>query len=185
MGYRYNQYVEEPYRMICGSYDAKIRKYKLYIGKSGMRWLVAIQPNAADNVYVEGGPNSNGFAGRTLDFILEDGKIISLKGPWHTNANSLFKDTGVDIRDKHLTFTVIGLDRTYTDRGYRTVIKDVIYKDEKPTIGEYYRGDKIAMRLAKELNRPVMCYSKSGGGSSCGFVYPDQIDVYGKRGTYE
>jgi hypothetical protein len=26
-----------------------------------------------------------------------------------------------------------------------------------------------------------VCYSKSGGGSSSGFVYPDQIDVHGNR----
>jgi hypothetical protein len=174
-------YIEEPYSMICGSYDAEIRKYKLYVGKSGRRWLVAIQPNEADNVYVEGGPNSDGFAGSILSFTLESGEVISLKGPWHTNADSLFNDTGIDIRDKHLTFVVIGLDRTHTDRGYRTVIKDVIYKDKEPTIGAYYRGTKIAMQLAKELNRPVMCYSKSENGSSSGLVYPDQIDVYGNR----
>jgi hypothetical protein len=174
-------YIEESSRMICASAEAEERRYKLYTGKSGRRWLVAIQPNEADNVYVEGGPNSNGFAGRTLDFTLENGEVISLKGPWHTNADSLFEDTGVDIRDKHLTFTVIGLDRTHTDRGYRTIINDVIYKDKESTIGEYYRGTKIAMQLAKELNKPVMCYSKSEGGSSCGFVYPDQIDAYGNR----
>jgi hypothetical protein len=174
-------YIEEPYRMICGSHEAEVRKYKMYVGKSGRRWLVAIQPNEADNIYVEGGPNSDGFAGRTLDFTLENGEVVSLKGPWHTNSGSLFADTGVDIRDKNLTFVVIGLDRTYTDKGYRTIIKDVIYKDEKPTIGEYYRGTKLAMSLAKKLNKPVMCYSKSAEGSSSGFVYPDQIDVYGNR----
>jgi len=174
-------YIEEPYQMICGSYEAEIRKYKMYMGKGGRRWLVAIQPNEADDIYVEGGPNSDGFAGRTLNFTLESGEVVSLKGPWHTSSGSLFEDAGVDIRDKHLTFTVIGLDRGVTDVGYRAIIKDVIYKDEKPTIGEYYRGTKIAMKLAKELNKPVMCYSKSTGGSSRGLVYPDQIDVHGKR----
>jgi hypothetical protein len=175
-------YIEEPYRMICGSYEAEIRKYKMYMGKSGRRWLVAIQPNEADDIYVEGGPNSNGFAGRTLNFTLEGGEVVSLKGPWHSSSGSLFGDTGVDIRDKHLTFTVIGLDRTHTeDRSYRTIIKDIIYQDKEPVIGEYYRGTKIAMKLAKELNKPVMCYSKSTGGGSSGLVYPDQIDVHGNR----
>jgi hypothetical protein len=174
-------YIEEPYRMICGSYEAEIRKYKMYIGKSGKRRLVAIQPNEADDIYVEGGPNSDGFAGRTLNFILESAEVVSLKGPWHTRADSLFQDTEIDLREKYLTFVVIGLDRGCTDVGYRTIIKDVIYKDEKPTIGEYYRGTKIAMKLAKELNKPVMCYSKSTGGSYSGLVYPDQVDVHGNR----
>jgi hypothetical protein len=174
-------YIEEPYRMICGSYEAEFRKYKMYIGKSGKRWLVAIQPNEADDIYVEGGPNSDGFAGRTLNFILESAEVVSLKGPWHTRADSLFQDTEIDLREKYLTFVVIGLDRGCTDVGYRTIIKDVIYKDEKPTIGEYYRGTKIAMKLAKELNKPVMCYSKSTGGSYSGLVYPDQVDVHGNR----
>jgi hypothetical protein len=174
-------YIEEPYQMICGSYEAEIRKYKLYLGKSGLRWLAAIQPNEADDIYVEGGPNSDGFAGRTLNFTLDSGEVVSLKGPWHTSAGSLFNDTGVDLRDKYLTFVVIGLGRASTDVGYRTIIKDVIYIDEKPTIGEYYRGTKIAMKLAKELNKPVMCYSKSTGGSSSCLVYPDQVDVRGNR----
>jgi hypothetical protein len=39
----------------------------------------------------------------------------------------------------------------------------------------------IAMQLAKKLNKPVMCYAKSEGGSSSGLVYPDQIDVHGNR----
>jgi len=114
-------WIDEPYRMQSGRYEAEIRKYKKLIGKSGRIWLVAIQDNPADNIYVSAASAENqpgykgfrGFAGRTLTFELEDGDILELQGPWATNSDALFKDTGYDIRDKYLTFGVIGLSRKY------------------------------------------------------------------------
>jgi len=161
--------------MICGSYEAEIRKYKKVIGKSGETWLYAIQDNSADNIYVsDKNPNSDGFGGRTLEFILEDGTILPLKAPWHSNAGALFNDTGIDLRDKHLTFVVIALDRKMksTKRGYLIEMIEVIYKDEHPIISEYNRGEKIAQKLANELNRPVICYSQGISGSSNGMIEP-------------
>ena len=49
--------------MTCGSEEAEKRCYKLLRGTSGRRWLVALQPNEADNVYVEGEVGSDGFGG--------------------------------------------------------------------------------------------------------------------------
>ena len=40
--------------MTCGSAEAENRTYKLIVGRTGRRWLVAIQPDEADNTYVEG-----------------------------------------------------------------------------------------------------------------------------------
>lgn len=114
-----------------------------------------------------------------MEFHLEDDCIIELQGPWHSNAEALFNDTGVDIKDKHLTFVVIGKGLEGDLRNMK--ITDVVYKDEKPTVGDFCRGERLAMKLAKEMNMVLFCYSESDGGSSCGPVYPDQIDVYGKR----
>ena len=176
-------WTDEPYRMICGSADAEKRVYKKLIGKSGRIWLVAIQDNPADNIYVSADPVENkpgykgfrGFAGRILEFTLEDGDVEKLAGPWATNSSALFKDTGYDIRDKYLTFGVIGLGREYKNGCSGGVtITDVLYQDEDWVIGEFNRVEKIAQKLANKLGKTVMKFSKSQGGSSCGQVKPEE-----------
>ena len=112
-----------------------------------------------------------------MTFELEDGSNIELTGPWHSNADSLFADTGVDIRDKYSTFVVIGKDMTFNP----DIMVDVVYKDEKPMIGDFHRGVKLAMALSKQMNCILYYYSQSDGGSSISSVFPDQIDVHGKR----
>jgi len=104
-------YIIEGQPMRCSSYEAEQRRYKKIIGKDGHIYLYAIQDNPADNIYVSGGKNSDGFGGRTLSFTLEDGTVEELRGPWHTNSDDLFVHTGIDLRAKYLTFVVIGKGR--------------------------------------------------------------------------
>ena len=73
--------------MISGQGDAQSHVYRLLHGKSGRRWLVAVQPNEADNIYVEGRAGSDGFGGATLKFELENGETVALTGPWKTGAD--------------------------------------------------------------------------------------------------
>lgn len=161
--------------------------YKQYRGKSGKIWLVRVCENPADYIFVEANKGENeagyrgfrGFGGSTLKFNIEDGEILELRGPWYSNSDAFFRDTGVDIRDKHITYYIIAKSREYTD--FKTILVDVIEKDDKPVVGLYYRGTIRAMEVAKELGYSVILYCESAGGSSCGFVYPDQIDVHGNR----
>ncbi len=174
-----DEWTNEPYSMTCGSAEAEARKYKKIIGKLGKTWLVALQDNPADNVYVSGGPNSDGFAGRTLSFELDDGETVQLKGPWHSNSIALFEDAGYDVRNMHLTFGVIGLGREYKkERGCcgPVTITGVMYKDKNWTLGAFDRITKMAQVIANELNLTVMCFQKSKGGSSCGLVRPDDSE---------
>jgi hypothetical protein len=168
--------------MRCGSREAEIRKYHKYVGKSGKVWLVADQPNAAANVYVEGGPNSDGFAGRTLTFPLVDGSEIKLKGPWHANSESLFADTGIDVRDCHYTFVVISR-RRESGPHLETICVDVLYRDDEPQLGSFHRGDVLARQWAQWIGAPVHLYSGSEGGASSGFVKPDQTFYWEKDGN--
>lgn len=174
-----NDFVIGRLPMICGSAEAESRKYHKYIGKSGKIWLVADQEDAAANVYVEGGPNSDGFAGRTLTFPLVEGGEIKLKGPWHANSDSLLADTGVDVRNKHRTFVVISRDRKCGER-YESIMVDVLYKDEDWQIGSFHRGDLLAREWAREIGAPVFLYSQSAGGSSNGQVKPDAVFYWEK-----
>lgn len=174
-----NDYVVQRQPMRSGQGEAQSRRYYLYTGKSGKRWLVADQDNAAANVYVEGGPNSDGFGGATLTFPLVDGSEIKLKGPWHGNSDALFEDTGIDVRDRHYTFVVVSR-RRESGEHYELIHADVLYKDDTPQLGNFHRGDLIAREWAQKLNEIVYLYSASEGGSSSGQVKPDAMFYWEK-----
>lgn len=165
-----NLYFHTSYRMKCASAEAENRKYKMIIGKSNLKWLVAIQENEADNIYVEGEPNCYGFGGRDLTFELEDSSEITLRGPWHSNADSLYSDTGYDIRDKYLTQGICSLDIDYSTELY----KDVLHYDKNPVVGEYNRVNKIAQEFANKLNKTVYYCMRTSGGSERAQVDPKQ-----------
>lgn len=152
--------------MVCGQHEAVIRQYHKYPCKNDAGiWLVAAQENAAENVYFHSPAdiNSQGFGGATLKFPLVDGSIYEAKGPWHGNADSLFKDTGIDVRNTHFTFVVLSMGRRCA-KAYETVMTEVIYQDEKAMIGCYDRWKTIA----KQYPQALMYYSESSGGSCSG-----------------
>jgi len=103
--------------MACGSHEANIRTYNKYTCDNGI-FYVAIQDNAADNIYFWDHDNNDGFAGQTIKFTLDDGTIEKRKGPWHTNSSALLSHTGIDITDKHLTYIVIAKNREFITPGY-------------------------------------------------------------------
>lgn len=177
-----NDYVIHRQPMICGSSEAESRRYYKYLGKNGRTYLVADQPDAGANIYVEGGPNSDGFGGRTLTFPLVEGGEVKLKGPWHTNSEDLFQQTGVDVRDRHYTFVVISR-RRESGKNYESICADVLYRDIEPQLGPFHRGDLLAREWARKLNQKVHLYSQSQGGSSSGFVEPDRVFYWEKSAT--
>jgi len=109
---------------------------------------------------------------------LEDGTTEKLRGPWHTNSDALYENTGVDLRDKHLTFVVIGKGRKThrTRRGWVDKITEVLYQDDKPIVGEFDRGKKLAQSMVNKLKQTVYCYTRSQGGSSNSPIKPKEID---------
>jgi len=165
--------------MICGSAEAESRRYLKVEGKSGTTWLVADQPNAADNVYCDQhDPKSDGFGGRTLTFPLVDGGEYSCRGPWHANSNALFADTGMDVRDKCFTFVVIARRRSYKSKpSYETVLEDVLYQDLDWQIGHFSRWKEIARQLWEQGEHELVYYSQSSGGSSNGSIRAKDIGV--------
>lgn len=176
-----NDYVIQRQPMRSGQGEAQSRKYRKYIGKSGRTWLVADQENAGANVYVSADPQElkpgyrgfQGFGGSALTFPLVDGGEIQLKEPWHSNTTALWKDTGIDVRDKHYTFVVVSRERKSGEH-YEMIMADVLYKDDAPQLGTFDRGKDIARELLTTLSLDsVALYSESEGGSSCGFEYAE------------
>lgn len=164
--------------MKSGYDDAVKRKYKKFEGVSGDVWLVAVQPNEADNIYVSGGPNSQGFGGAILTFELEGGGVVKLQGPWHSNSHSLFADTGYDCRDKHLTFGIVAEEREPGSEGtYAAYLySKIIHEDKEPTLGVFKRIEDIAQQWSDENGKECYYSVISSGGGSASRVRPKKTE---------
>ncbi len=171
--------VSEPYRMVSAlGEQASVELWNYTIDAEGTHWFwPASHPEPGAMVHcgspVFAGKRSDGFGGATLTFNTADGPI-PIQGPWHSNTNALFERTGVDLRDKHLTYGVIGTGRESTPT-HNTVITGVVHADPKEgVLGTFDRIKEKAQQLANEHEQPFYYYSKSRGGSSCGPVYPSK-----------
>lgn len=167
-----DEYTIQRMPMISGQHEAVIRKYYKYIGKSGNSWFLSDQPNCADNILVTDNPENEkgeGFGGATLNLPLVDGGMFELHGGWHSNANSFFHDTGIDVQDRCYTRVIVAKDRKGC---FPTVMKDVLYFEDGYCLGDFYRYKEIAQKLADELGETVFYYSESSGGSSSGSIQP-------------
>jgi len=160
--------------MISGIDEAQKRKYHKLIGNRGEIWLYADQPNSADNIYVNGGPGSQGFGGRTMTFELVDGTTIDLQGPWHANPHSMLAATGVDLRDKSLTRGIVALGRESGETFYSPdTYTEVLHYDEEAVVGSYDRIENLAKRFANTLGKTVFYAMKSSGGGCAGQQDPE------------
>lgn len=161
--------------MISASGEAESRRFQIAVDRDNRCvWFYTLtDPDPGGHVYVHD-PNdekSDGFAGRTIVFRIGKTGEYHAKGPWHSSSDALYENTGVDLRGKHLTFVVIANYRVY--EGCQTVLRDVVYMDDKPTLGEFSRGRELARKWATKLGHPVVVYSESSGGSSNGYEYPE------------
>jgi hypothetical protein len=128
-------------------------RFHMVMGKSGRRHLYKenLDPNY---IFVEGGPDSNGCGGRTLDFSMVDDTIVSLKGPWGSNADYLFEDTGVDLRLRYETQGVIAL-KSEGKNWNEYVFTNIIYYEKDFCLGSYDRILDLAQEKANELKQTV------------------------------
>ena len=167
----------------CGMIKNKSRPitFERYIGKSRRIWMVGNCDSPSSEIYAQADPRENikgyrgfrGYGGSTLVFRTSDNAAVQLQGPWHSNSNALYADTGIDVRDKCITFVVISeLIEYIEERTNDIVMRNVLYKDEDPAIGPFDRGRLLAKEIATKLNKQVILYSESYGGSSCGPVKP-------------
>lgn len=137
----------------------------------GSFWLIPTNiPNSADHVHfapcLKDQASSQGYGGSVLTFMLEDGLTIDVKGPWHGNADSMLKDTGVDIRDRHYTQVVIGLERITWPESTSVCggVRKIIYHDFKPVLGRFDRYKDIAKLMANDWEQTVYVIQASSGG---------------------
>jgi len=165
--------------MICGQAEAEKKLFKRVRGKSGRYWYIPVTDCPADNIYVSAHPDENmpgfkgfrGFGGAILTFHLVNGKKDEVQGPWHSNSTALLNDTGIDIRDQHLTQGIISTEREWTSFS-DGLYKNVLYHDIKPSLGYFDRIDTLAQKYANKLNKIVYYAVKTAGGGSSGTKTP-------------
>lgn len=138
----------------------------------GFYWFIRSNvKNKAEHILF-GSPhtkNSQGMGGRTIPIKCTDGQVIEIQGPWWSNAEALFSATGIDVRDTVLSFVVIGRHIEYNRNG--DIIRDVVYKDDEPTLGPWTRYRTIAREVFQALTNEekLVVYHKTQGGSSYGY----------------
>lgn len=179
---------EQP--QISASAEAESAKYRVYTGKSGKRYLVGDVKEAADYVYVEGGPNSKGFGGREITFPLVDGGELKLKGPWKIGSDVLFEETGVDVRGTIPARYVIAMDRRWEGQyGGTLIMSRVLFEDDRAYSCRERRElglehpETMARRFADELGHSVQLNWRSKGGGCTKPVNPTD-PATGKEGHY-
>lgn len=163
--------------MICGSHEAQIRTYRRVDCSRGV-WLISTSdPNSADHLYFHDPKdrNSQGFAGRTIVFKLDDGSEYHAKGPWKTGHGELFKDTGIDLSDKYHSRVVISKGVRYDKNpkswmGGTTVLTDVVHQESGFTVGSWDRWQEVLNALPAG---EYCVYSETYGGSTRGMRKSD------------
>lgn len=160
--------------MHSASGEAAQYRYRLATGKDGRRWVYADAPNAADQVWVDGGPRSEGSGGRTLTFELADGGAVALQGPWKTSADGLFTATGVDIRDRYTTRGIVALERERGRVYGPDIYREIIHYDEGPLVGTFDRVRDIARAAANVHGVRVSVGVISQGGGFGGWADPGE-----------
>jgi hypothetical protein len=150
--------------------------YKKIETKSGHTWYIPVNTKyQVENIHVANNLNRNGYGGSTLHFMLEDGTKEPVKGPWHSNADSLFKDTGIDLRNTYLTWGIIG--RNFGKDYANPTIEDVLYIDKQWCQGSFYRIEYLANKMAKQLNKNLVFFSQSCGGSVSGHAFTEKRNL--------
>ena len=112
---------------------------------------------------------SEGYGGRTMKFPTRNG-VVTLLGPWHSDTDSLYERTGVDLRDKHRTFGVVAEESSHGF--YATYTKLLHIDPDGGVVGRFERIKELAKKLATERKQRLYYYSESNGGSSAGSVEP-------------
>lgn len=153
-------------------------------GTRGLWFIPSNVPNPADGLLVET-DNKTGYGGAIFNLECTDGSIHTIKGPWHSNPESLFHDTGIDLRDKHLVSTIIGDDFLTRDFNAPPTF-NTIFLEKRESIEDFYQYLKDAERIMQEKNlTQVAVYHETPGGWSTSFVDADDLAHYRNIGRIE
>jgi len=145
-------------RMYNGKFSRQHVAYNFFIDDANKIWLVGNIDNKADYIYVSIPTiiDEKGMQA-TFDIVGHAGYLI-LENVFKSNAQSLYKATGMDLRKTYINYVVI------SRRRKDPVLFDVVYMDRKPILSTLNRGVKKTRRIVKERNESLYCYTRGLGG---------------------
>lgn len=155
--------------------QAPVRYFERYVDRDGCNWFVGMGGAPAHHIFKSPPERENkpgylgfrGMGGRTLYFTDITGKEWDVQGPWHVTADSLYRSTGVDVRNTHVSWGCIALERE------GNMYKNVVYTDGQfPKQGVHNRLTSLAVALSKSINEPVYLFQVQAGGSMDVMVDP-------------
>lgn len=137
-------------------------QYERIVGQSGNVWYVGVTENRADHIWVSTS-NKNGCAGREIRFTLMGGRTTDVvEGPWNSNAEHLYMDTGLDIRNMHLI-------------GYTIKTKGGEVLEDFYGLCRFKQCEERTQKLADERYEYVIAEQRSSGGGYTMTVVPKTI----------
>lgn len=150
--------------------------YKMVKSKSGRAYFYRDVKFGAGNIYADGGPGSQGMGGSTCRFHLEDGTHYDSIGPWMTNANDLFRETGVDLRNKHASRLILARKTEYPKGQYcdRPDMIDVVHFEEEFIEGPFDRANILAQEIANKMGEKLFYFIETSGGAQMFHVTPKE-----------
>lgn len=170
-----DEWADGPYTMTCGSAIAESHQLVKLKGKTRWWFYDPACDSPASSIYCSNSLDPNvggeGFGGRTITLHITDGSTFALKGGWHTNPDSMFEDTGVDIRKLSRTFVVLATGRRHDPNApscFRDVYTGVIYRDPDGGLLGYHDRYKELLELFPQAT----CYFSKSEGGSCGSAIP-------------
>lgn len=185
-----NKYIEDIHKKLRDPCVSEVfRKVKTDDGI----WLIGINEKGiecTDDLWYRANPEvqkySRGLGGSPKSFMLTSGEKVTLQGPWNGNSQSLYEQTGIDLRHKEPSIVVLTKDDTLSGIQSRELVKsirtgvkyeplidknDILYADEEVVFGKWHR----VLRVAEEYfdshpeaeNICVNDFGWSGSMSAC------------------
>lgn len=137
-------------------------QYERIVGQSGNVWYVGVTENRADHIWVSTS-NKHGCAGREIRFTLMGGRTTDIvTGPWNSNPEHLYMDTGFDVRNMHLI--------KYTIKTKGGEVLEDFYG-----LCHFKQCEERAQKLADVRHGYVVADQTSAGGSYTMTVAPKTI----------
>lgn len=151
------------------------KTYRKVVGKSGKTWLIGNlsidEGSPANHIYVTNHKNPDicgeGFAGKHLVFIIDDGTEFILKGGWHSNADALLNDTGIDMTKQYRMYIAVA--EEFESRSPEVFKPPLLYDNE--FIGSWDDAKGIIRDLAIKAGKPLAYKHWSVGGASSGYEH--------------
>lgn len=155
---------DSPY-MTSGCGEQQVRTYERLTVDGQQYWVASDVPNRGDYVYGGGGPGSQGFGGRRMQFRLANGAVDDVIGPWHTGLRGY-----PGVSDRHWSWCALGraIDYGRSGRLFGDAIVDPVFVDPaEGCVHEFDRADALAALYARSLGAEIVgVVITAGGGHS-------------------